>query len=206
MVKAGVVVGRGRNRTNETKNATRHAEFEVYDDLLAAAGGNVASAAEIAKDSTVCVSLSLSLPPSLSLSLLLSASLISLSCRLCVPCPPRPNVRAWDCILTFVRCAVYSFAVLFVCACACACACAYDYAYVWCIRVAVPLLTCPTPTPLQICDGGALHHVRVDAASTPHKGRLLRLYVTFLTQYLRFVSHVSPLLKGRIILNKSTTK
>eukprot|EP00850_Spirogloea_muscicola_P000284 SM000001S04686 [mRNA] locus=s1:1592886:1593858:- [translate_table: standard] len=28
------VVGRGSNRTNETRNATRHAEMEAFDDLL----------------------------------------------------------------------------------------------------------------------------------------------------------------------------
>jgi tRNA-specific adenosine deaminase 2 len=31
---AGKVVAKGRNRTNETRNATRHAEFEALDILL----------------------------------------------------------------------------------------------------------------------------------------------------------------------------
>jgi tRNA-specific adenosine deaminase 2 len=33
----GAVVARGRNRTNETRNATRHAELEAIDALLLAA-------------------------------------------------------------------------------------------------------------------------------------------------------------------------
>ena len=36
------VIASGRNRTNESKDATRHAEFEAYDDLLSSVSGDTA--------------------------------------------------------------------------------------------------------------------------------------------------------------------
>jgi tRNA(Arg) A34 adenosine deaminase TadA len=44
VVRDGAVVARGSNRTNELRNATRHAEFEAVDAVLAASGGDVAAA------------------------------------------------------------------------------------------------------------------------------------------------------------------
>lgn len=44
VVRDGVVVARGSNRTNELRNGTRHAEFEAIDAILTAAGGDVLAA------------------------------------------------------------------------------------------------------------------------------------------------------------------
>lgn len=44
VVRDGAVVARGSNRTNELRNATRHAELEAVDAMLAASGGDVAAA------------------------------------------------------------------------------------------------------------------------------------------------------------------
>eukprot|EP00040_Diaphanoeca_grandis_P025511 m.141376 g.141376 ORF g.141376 m.141376 type:complete len:212 (-) comp30184_c1_seq1:66-701(-) len=38
IVHSGTIIGRGRNRTIESMNPTRHAEFEAYDDVLATYG------------------------------------------------------------------------------------------------------------------------------------------------------------------------
>lgn len=35
IVSEGIIIGKGRNRTNESGNATRHAEFEAIDEALA---------------------------------------------------------------------------------------------------------------------------------------------------------------------------
>ncbi|KAF8069501.1 TAD2 [Scenedesmus sp. PABB004] len=41
-VRDGAVVGAGRNNTNHTRNATRHAELEAVDRMIADAGGDAA--------------------------------------------------------------------------------------------------------------------------------------------------------------------
>jgi tRNA-specific adenosine deaminase 2 len=38
--RADLVLGRGRNRTNESKNATRHAEFEAIREVCEALGAS----------------------------------------------------------------------------------------------------------------------------------------------------------------------
>mmetsp|Transcript_31240 Transcript_31240/g.60268 ORF Transcript_31240/g.60268 Transcript_31240/m.60268 type:complete len:194 (-) Transcript_31240:1305-1886(-) len=43
VVRGDTVIGRGSNRTNEKRNATRHAELEAVDEILQTAGGDVAS-------------------------------------------------------------------------------------------------------------------------------------------------------------------
>ncbi|KDD75396.1 hypothetical protein H632_c704p1 [Helicosporidium sp. ATCC 50920] len=45
LVRQGKIVARGSNRTNQSRNGTRHAEFEAADALLAAHAGDVEAAA-----------------------------------------------------------------------------------------------------------------------------------------------------------------
>ncbi|RKO89802.1 cytidine deaminase-like protein, partial [Blyttiomyces helicus] len=40
-VRSSTIIGRGRNRTNETLNGTRHAELEAIDEILVAHAGEV---------------------------------------------------------------------------------------------------------------------------------------------------------------------
>eukprot|EP00043_Microstomoeca_roanoka_P016311 m.166046 g.166046 ORF g.166046 m.166046 type:complete len:171 (-) comp16435_c4_seq4:1416-1928(-) len=51
----GNVRGVGRNQTNATHNATRHAELVAFDDCVEKCGGDVAKACEIIKQCTLYV-------------------------------------------------------------------------------------------------------------------------------------------------------
>ncbi|KAL9233304.1 hypothetical protein vseg_008323 [Gypsophila vaccaria] len=55
IVKDGKVVASGSNRTNETRNATRHAEMEAIDDLLQQWQGDGLSQSDVAKIFSECV-------------------------------------------------------------------------------------------------------------------------------------------------------
>jgi tRNA-specific adenosine deaminase 2 len=44
IVRDGAVVGRGYNRTNETRSGTAHAEYDAIAEVLGAAGGSLAAA------------------------------------------------------------------------------------------------------------------------------------------------------------------
>eukprot|EP00041_Stephanoeca_diplocostata_P020618 m.464447 g.464447 ORF g.464447 m.464447 type:complete len:207 (-) comp21619_c0_seq1:2079-2699(-) len=54
-VRDNVVIGRGRNRTNELKDATRHAELEAYDDAIRKCDGDVQQAKQLLAGSALYV-------------------------------------------------------------------------------------------------------------------------------------------------------
>ncbi|KAL3739708.1 hypothetical protein ACJRO7_021039 [Eucalyptus globulus] len=54
IVEDGNVIAAGRNRTNETRNATRHAEMEALDVLLVQRQGTGFTAAEVAEKFAAC--------------------------------------------------------------------------------------------------------------------------------------------------------
>ncbi|KAK4757801.1 hypothetical protein SAY87_019102 [Trapa incisa] len=55
LVEDGKVIASGRNRTNETRNATRHAEMEAIDVILSQWKGSGLSAKEVAQRFSGCI-------------------------------------------------------------------------------------------------------------------------------------------------------